>query len=363
MKTGKISIVLFIFTALLTFIALPTSNSAAADVIEIKANGFHPMGHRLYPDAFDVYSNQIEKRTNGKVKFKWFPAHTLVPQFKTYDGLKSGIIDWAYIINAFNPNEFVLTNSINLPFAAINSSHAAAILWEMSEDFPGLKAEYKKMVPLFWYSTAPVHIHTNSKKHRPKTLEDLKGLRIGCPGPILVKYMNALGIAGQQVEPGDLYTALQRGMIDGVMFPEAPLRSQKLTDLVDYHLMMSFGVDVFTAGMNLNSWKKLPPDVQQVFLDISESAGALCGATITNESAWVMEELKKRGDVIYYLPDSEKAKMKQVLQPFFDDWIQKIGQRGLDGKEILVRIDQIAKDSWEYPYQPDPWWGRAGKKE
>jgi TRAP-type C4-dicarboxylate transport system substrate-binding protein len=362
MKSGKISIVLFVFAVLLTFIAPPVSVSAS-DVIEIKANGFHPMGHRLYPDAFDVYASQIEKRTNGKVKFKWFPASTLIPQFKTYDGLKSGICDWAYIINALNPNEFVFTNAINLPFAAVNSSHAAAVLWEMSVDFPELKAEYKKMVPLFWYSTAPVHIHTMKEKHAPKTLEDLKGLRIGTPGPLYVKYMNALGMAGQQVASGDLYTALQRGMIDGVMYPEAPLRSQKLTDLTDYHLMMSFGVDVFTAGMNLNSWKKLPPDVQQVFLDISESAGALCGATITNESAWVMEELKNRGDVIYYLPDSEKAKMKQVLQPFFDDWIQKISQRGLDGKEILERIDQIAKDAWEYPYQPDPWWGRAGRKE
>ena len=362
MKSSRIFITLFIFTVWVALIALPVS-SPAQKVIEIKANAFHPMGHRLYPDAFDPYSQRIEKLTNGKVKLKWFPAHTLIPQAKTYDGLKSGICDWAYIIPAWNPNEFVFTNTINLPFAAINSSHAARILWRMSQEYPELKAEYKKMVPLFWYSTAPVHIHTNKKKHMPKTLEDLKGLRIGTPGPIFVKYMNALGMAGQQVAPGDLYTALQRGMIDGVMFPEAPLRSQKLTDLVDYHLMMSFGVDVFTAGMNLRSWKKLPPDIQQVLLDTAEAGGALCGATITNESGWVMEELKKRGDVIYYLPDSEKAKMKKVLQPFFDDWIKKIGERGMDGKEILKRVDVIAKEAWDNPYQPDSWWGRAGKKE
>ena len=363
MKTGKVSIILFVFAALSTFIALIALSVSASDVIEIKANAFHPMGHRLYPDAFDVYSNEIGKRTNGKVRFKWFPASTLIPQAKTYDGLKSGICDWAYIIPSGHPNSFVLTNTINLPFAAINSSHTARILWKMSQEFPELKAEYKKMVPLFWFSTAPVHIHTKKEKHRPKTLEDLKGLRIGCPGPMYVKYMNALGIAGQQIASGDLYTALQRGMIDGVLYPEAPLRSQKLTDLVDYHLMMSFGVDVFTAGMNDNSWKKLPPDVQKVFLDTAESAGALCGATITNESAWVMEELKKRGDEFYYLPESEKEKMKKALQPFFDDWTKKIGERGLDGKKILKRVEEIAKGTWENPYQPDSWWGRAGKKE
>ena len=93
MKAGKIIVISFsVLTALLTFIAMPIS-SPAADVIEIKANAFHPMGHRLYTDGFPQYSERIEKLTNGKVKFTWFPAHTLIPQFKTYDGLKSGICD------------------------------------------------------------------------------------------------------------------------------------------------------------------------------------------------------------------------------------------------------------------------------
>ncbi|KPK77452.1 MAG: hypothetical protein AMJ79_03095 [Phycisphaerae bacterium SM23_30] len=362
MKTGKILVIsLFVFTALLTFMALPIS-STAADVIEIKANAFHPIGHRLYDDAFPLYSEQIQKRTNGKVKFTWFPGHTLIPQAKTYDGLKSGICDWAYIITAHNPNEFVLTNALNLPFAARNSAHAARILWEMSKDIPELKAEYKKVVPLFWYSTAPQHVHTKPGIE-PKTLEDLAKLRIGGPGPIHVKFMSSLGAAGQQVAPGDLYTALQRGMVDGVIFPEAPLRSQGLTEITSYHLMLAIGVDVFAAVMNKNSWKKLPPDVQKVFLDMSESMGALCGATITNESAWVIEELKQRGDIFYYLPDDERERMIQKLQPFYDEWYKLMAERGMDGKAMLKKIREIAAWALKNPYQPDDWWGRAGRKE
>lgn len=360
MKAGRIFISIFVFAALLAFIAMPVS-STAADVIEIKANAFHPIGHRLYEDAFPLYSERIEKLTNGKVKFTWFPGHTLIPQAKTYDGLKSGICDWAYIIPAHHPNEFVVSNSINLPFMVRNSAHAAATLWKMSKDIPELKAEYTKVVPMFWFSTAPVHIHTKPGIE-PKKLEDVAKLRIGGPGPIHVKYLNEMGAAGQQVAPGDLYTALQRGMVDGVIFPEAPLRSQGLTEITSYHLMLAIGVDVFTGSMNQNSWKKLSPDIQKVFMDMAEPMGALCGATITNESAWVIEELKQRGDIFYELTDNERERMIQKLQPFYDDWNKLMAERGLDGKAMLKKIREIAAWTWEHPYQPDDWWGRTGRK-
>ena len=361
MKSGKISITVFFIVALSILTAFQ-SMAFAKKPIEIKASTFHPVGHTLTEDAFKWYGKEIEKRTNGQVKFTWFLACSLIPFNKTYDGLKSGIADWAYIVPSMNPNEFVLSDAINLPFAAVNSAHAAAILWQMSKEFPELLVEYKKVKPLFFYSTAPVHIHTNTKKYQPKTLEDVQGLRIACPGPALVKYMNILGIAGQQMQPFDLYTAVQRGMLDGVMFPEAPLRSQKLTDLLDYHLMMSIGVDVMTVSMNMNTWKKLPKDVQQVFLDISESAGALFGATITNESAWVMDELEKRGDVLHYLSDVEKQKMKKKLQPVYDEWFERMAKKGMDGKKVLKRVEEIAEETLNNPYKPDDWWSKAGKK-
>lgn len=122
MRAVRSLVPICVLALLIGFIALPRSGSAADKVIEIKANAFHPVGHRLTEDAFYWYGNEIEKRTNGRVKFKWFLGASLVPQFKAYDGLKSGICDWAYFITALNPNEFPVTNSINLPFGAENSS-------------------------------------------------------------------------------------------------------------------------------------------------------------------------------------------------------------------------------------------------
>jgi TRAP-type C4-dicarboxylate transport system substrate-binding protein len=359
MKSKRSLVVFLSFVVLLTFFVFPIS-TPAQDVIEIKANTFHPVGHRLTEDAFKWYGNEIEKRTNGKVKFKWFLGASLVPQFKTYDAIKSGICDWGYIITSLNPNEFVITDAINLPFMADSSAHAAAIGWKMYQKFPELNKEYDKVKLLFFYSTAAVHVHT--KGPAPKKLEDLKGLRLGTPGPPLVKIFKLLGAAAQQMQAFDLYTALQRGMIDGIIFPEAPLRSYKLTDVVGHHTLMSIGVDVFATMMNLNTWKSLPPDVKKVFEDISKSAGALFGATITNESEWVIEELKQRGDEFYYLPDDEKDRWRKILRPVYDGWVERVNRRGLNGKEMLETIMAISNETRKNPYKPDSWWGRAGRK-
>jgi TRAP-type C4-dicarboxylate transport system substrate-binding protein len=359
MKSKKSSVIIIIFAVWLAFVVYPLS-SPAQDVIEIKANTFHPVGHRLTEDAFKWYGNEIEKRTNGKVKFKWFLGASLVPMFKTYDAIKSGICDWGYFITGLNPNEFVITDAINLPFMAVSSANAAAIGWKMYQKYPELNKEYDKVKLLFFYSTAPQHVHT--KGIAPKKLEDLKGLRLGIPGPPQVKFFKALGAAAQQMEAFDLYTAIQRGMIDGIVFPEAPLRSHKLTDVVGHHTMMSIGVDAFATCMNLDKWKSLPPDIQKVFEDISESAGALFGATITNESEWVIEELKNRGDEFYYLPDDEKERWRNILRPIYDEWVERVNRRGLNGKEMLETIIAISKETRKNPYKPDSWWGRAGRK-
>ena len=326
MKTKKLAVFMFILAGVLISPLLPQTASAT-ESIEIKAATWHPVTHRLTDDAYKWYGNEIEKRTKGKVKFKWFLGGSLVGMFKAYDGIKSGLCDLSYIITALNPNEFILTDGINLPFMADSSSHAAAIAWKMYQEIPEMQKEYKKIKPLAFFSTAAVNIHT--KKPAPKKIEELKGLKIGTPGPMLIKMIKGLGGSAQQLKGGDIYTALQRGMIDGVFFPDAPLRSYKLTELISHHTILSIGVDVFAVGMNRDKWKSLPPDVQKVFDDIRESAGALFGATLTNESIWVNEELKKRGDEYYYLPDDEKARWKKKLQPIYEGWIERVNKKRL----------------------------------
>ena len=351
----------FLFISIITImLSTITTSILAADSINIKAATWHPVTHRLTDDAYKVYGREISKRTNGKVKFTWILGGSLVNPFNAYDGLKAGICDWSYFISGAKPNEFYITNIVNLPFIAENASHASAILTRMYDEIPEMRKEYKRFKPLAFFSTAVVNLHTKGKA--PRTLEDVKGMKIGTPGPVLVRMLKGLGSSAQQLKPGDMYTALQRGMVQGTLFADAPMRSYKLTDIISHHTMMDIGVDVLPVGMNMDKWNSLPSDVQKVFLDMREPAGALFGATLTNETEWVNEELKARGDEYYYLPADEKERWKRQLQPMYDAWIKKANKRGLNGKEIFEKVLAISEREKKYRYISESWWGRAGKK-
>lgn len=136
-----------------------------------------------------------------------------------------------------------------------------------------------------------------------------------------------------------------------------------MTDFLVYHTIADISVNGHAGAFNLEAWDALPTDVQQVIDDLGMSMSGLCGATLTNESAWVIEEMKAAGHEFYTLPADEKARWVEKLMPVYDTWMEKVTSKGLDGQAVLDSWKQYAAKYQDTPYQPDDWWGRAGKKE
>jgi TRAP-type C4-dicarboxylate transport system substrate-binding protein len=358
MKIMKAFLIFSVLLALV-FFTVPAS-TLAEKVIEIKAATFHPVAHYLTEDAFRRYGEEVEKRTKGKVKFKWFFAGSLAKGPQLVSAVESGLADMAFGGTWAIIHKMPITSWLELPFVVDSSRHAADIAWDMYLQIPEMQKEYKKVKFLGFFNTSICHISTLSEP--VKNLEDLKGKRIATPSPTGVKTMKHLGISPQRMIPPDLYMAIHRNMIDGVLFPMAPLRSYKLTDLLANHTVCSVYSGANAIIMNKNTWKKLPPDVQKVFNDLRQSVGSLCGETLTTESAWVLEGLKARGDKVYVLTDEEKARWKVKVKPMYKEWIAKMNKRGMNGQEIFNKIMKIAEERRENPYKADSWWGEPGKK-
>jgi len=334
----------------------------ADDVITIKAATVHPMTHRLTDDSFRVYAKEVEKRTQGRVQFKLYLAGSLVQWGTAQQGVKTGLVDmvlplplWTHMM------EYPITRALSLPFMVESAAQAALTLFKMYETIPEMKLEYQDIIPLGFSSTAVSNLHT--KVPAPKTLEDLKGMRIWCASKVSVAMTTHLGASIRQTKTQDVYMALQRGMADGLWFPNAPMRSFKLIELISNHTMGDFYVAPHVYAMNRKKWESLPSDVQKVFQDMNLSAGCQAGATLTNESHWVIEELKKRGDTFYYLPPEEKARWKKAIEPIYDEWIADLNAKGWDGQAIYEKVTALCKETRENPYKPDGWWGRTGKME
>jgi TRAP-type C4-dicarboxylate transport system substrate-binding protein len=345
----------------LVFFAVP-SLIHAADVITIKAATMHPAKHRLTDDSFSLYGKEVEKRTNGRVEFKWYLAGSLVNWGQSQQAVKTGLVDMVLVLPQWlHLPEYPVTRAMSLPFMGDSAAHAALTLYKMYQTIPEMREEYAHIKPLAFFSTAISNLHTMGPA--PKTMEDLKGMRIWCASKVSVELVKCLGSSSRQTKLQDVYMAMQRGMADGLLFPNAPMRSFKLIELISNHTMGDFYVAPHIYAMNLKKWQSLPPDIQKVFEDLTLSAGCQAGATLTNESEWVIQELKKRGDKFHYLPPEEKARWRQAAQPMFDEWIADLNSRGWNGQAIYEKIMALSEEARKSPYKADDWWGRTGRME
>ncbi len=358
MKTVN-SILLTIVILILGICTVPGSVLAKEPIV-LKAATYHPVAHYLTDDAFKHFGDEIEKRTNGQVKFKWFLAESLAKSIQMYSAVESGLADIAFAGTYAIIHKMPVTAWLELPFVIDSSRHSADVAWDMYTQIPEMAAEYSSVKVLGFFNTSICHMSTLDAPI--KTLEDLKGKRIATPSASGINIMKLLGITPQSMLPGDLYMAVHRNMIDGVMFPFAPLRSYKLTDLLANHTICSVYNATNAIIMNKAKWDSLPKDVQQVFDDLRQSAGSLCGQTLTTESGWILEDLKARGDKVYYLTAEEKARWKEKVKPLYKEWIDNLNSKGMDGQALFDKISKISQERREHPYQVDSWWGNAGKK-
>jgi len=343
------------------FLLITPGFATTDDVIEIKVGTVIPAKSRISTDAFKQYGKEIEKRTNGRVKFKWFLAGSLVQWANVKKGLKSGLIDMALCLPVVTvENEYPITRMLHLPFMVDSPSHAVLTYYKAFQEIPEMREEYNDLKPLGFGSTDILDLHT--KGDPPKNLSDLKGLRVWCGGKMMISMFELLGASPRHTKIQDVYMSVQRGMVDGVFFPDAPMRSFKLIEVIRNHTMANFSIAIQFYAMNLKKWNSLPKDIQKIFEDLTLSAGCQIGATLTNESNWVIDDLKARGDNFYYLPASEKQIWKKKLQPLTDNYIEVLNKNGMDGRAIYNKLVECAEWARRNPYKPDPWWGRTGRK-
>lgn len=344
----------------LVFYILPSLALAEA-VIEIKAATMHPMKHRLTDDAFKRYGQEIEKRTKGKVRFKWFLAGSLVQWSKAKEAVTTGLVDMVLVMPVWaRLSLYPVTTGLGLPFMFDSPLHYSLAYYKAYHEIPEMRTEYADVKPLGFTSSAMIDIA--SKGSPPKTLADMKGLKIWARSATSIEMLKLLGASPRKTKVQDIYMSVQRGMVDAIYFPIAPMRSFKLIELLSNHTIGNFSAGPQFYAMNLKKWNSLPPDVQKVFDDLTLSAGCLAGATLTNEDKWVVEELKKRGDTFYYLPPEEKARWVKKTKPVYDAYIADLNKRGMNGQAIFNKLKEAAEWARQNPYQADDWWGRAGRK-
>ena len=190
------------------------SLGASAQTMVLKAADVHPAG---YPNVVAVESmgKKLEAATNGRLKIQTFPGGVLGGEKEMIEQTQVGAIN--ILRTSLGPVGTVVpeVNVFNLPFIFRSQEHARAVIDGPIGDelLAKVSASPAKLVAIGWMDGGARSLYT---KKPVRTPADLKGQKVRMMGnPLFVDTMNAMRGNGISMGYGEVFTALQTGVVDG----------------------------------------------------------------------------------------------------------------------------------------------------
>ena len=291
------------------------------------------------PDRFVGYglqwfADEVEKRTDGKVKIEIYWNQSLLKAKETLEGVGMGVADLGFVVPAYTPGKSPLLEASLLPCVTDNAYVWGAALDDYTslepimEEAAGLNLKYLYTVP-----TGPTELIS---REPVRNLADLKGLKLRATGH-KAKTMETLGAIPTSVPAPEIATLLQRGTIDGALFPFSAASRYGILDECKYQTTLGLGFDAAFVVINLDVWNSLPSSIRKTIEGIAAEATEACADfNVEDNVKWEKTGKEELGVQFYVLSPAEMALLQETAaKPVWENWANGLEDKGLPARESL----------------------------
>lgn len=317
--------------ALVAVVSVRVASAASDKPVELTYSIFFPAMHKNTLLA-NEWAQEIEKRTDGRVKITVFPGGTLTAADKCYDGVKQGISDIGMSALSYTRGKFPLSEVTDLPLGYRSGVEATELVNAYYEEFKPKELEDVKV--MYLHAHGPGFLHT---KKPVASLADLKGMKVRCTG-LATKVVTALGGTPVAMPMGETYDSLSRGVVDGSMAPQESLQGWKWGEVVKSSTEC-YGASYTTAFfvvMNKSKWQSLPKDVQEIIEAVNKEWIPKTGQGWDEIDKAGKEFSVGRGNQIISLSAEEDAEWAKAVQPILDEYVKSMESKKLPGDKALA---------------------------
>lgn len=341
----------FILVCCITFLTLSLcllSNAIAAEPKYALKVGSVELADAANTKGFEAFKAYCEGASGGEIKIDVYPANQLGSLDELYEGVKTGVYKICQgdeTVTGFYDPMLVLS----IPY--LFSNEYVVMKFFKSDFFKKLNEGFAKKtgVRILAATTYGFRCFTNNK--RPiKSLDDMKGLKIRVQAvPVMIELVKSLGGSPTPISWGELYSAMQQGVVDGQENPPGLIYDSKFYEVQKY-LTMDEHVLAFNLYYANDKWyKALPDPTKKIF-----SVGCQMGADVEyayrvyGNKVSIAKELEKKGMEVYVAPQSLKNIFKEKSQKPVLEWLKgKIGPELVNQAVQTVNAieNEIAKEA------------------
>lgn len=294
--------------------------------------------------GYQWWADEVEERTDGKVKIRFHYSASLLSGPDTVTGLGDGRTDLAYTVAPYEPVKMALSNVAQIPSEHSQAARVKAYA-QLVEEVPELAAELENLniVPL---GVTPVS-QTVMASHDPLTVpSDYDGLKVrvaGSPG----KIYESVGATNVALPAEEIYQSLERGVIDTVMFPFDNIAANKIYELVDnvtYDGIGAYATSVF--AINKDKWDELDEDAREVMAEVTaEYNDGQAMEAVKAADQETCDTLVGEGVTFHVFDEPDWWLEDSQFDPMFQDYVALVEAAGYDAEladEIWAKFMELA---------------------
>jgi tripartite ATP-independent transporter DctP family solute receptor len=239
-------------------------------------------------------AEEIKKRTNGRYEIQVFPASTLGKETDINQGLTLGTVDMIISGPSFAARNFPRIGVAYYPFIFRDAAHQAA--YAKSPVFQEMVEEYRKktgivMTAYTYYGAR----HTTSNRAFTDCAA-MKGLKIRVPDvPAYMATPKSCGANPTPIAFAEVYLALQNGTVEAQENPLTTIEAKKFYEVQKNIMLTGHIVDGVVTQIAPHVWSKLSDADKQIFIEVTQEAGARGTAKVVKREAELVDEFKAKG--------------------------------------------------------------------
>ena len=291
---------------------------AAPDkVFKLKYSGAFAKTTEFEQVTTALWIRPLEKLSGGRLQFDVYAEGELVSAKNLHDAVTSGAVDVSNNCYLWNSGTIPEVSVTWLPLLYEDPAQEAAVWWDVQRPF------FDELYQKNWNQKVLNIIgqcENNIWTSKPVLkLEDMKGLKIRAAGGVQSKFIEALGAGAVSMTPPEAIPALQTGALDGITFNASTIIDMDLFKAVPNVVRPHGFYAHLNMFWNLDSWKKLPADLQDIIVEHSRKVNYLEGAvTVPARMKKQWQTVEGRGQKINTLPAAEQARWQQKAKEAWD---------------------------------------------
>ncbi|MBD3805925.1 TRAP transporter substrate-binding protein DctP [Sulfuricurvum sp.] len=292
------------------------TNSVKQKKVTIRLATSWPAGFPIMGTGVEHFAERVKAASGGSLIIKIYPKETLVPALAVFDAASAGEIDafhsGPYYWKGKN-SAFALFSGT--PFGLTSEEINSWMLFGGGMEFWREMYAKHNLYPLLGGNT---NVQMGGWFRKPiRSLADLKGIKMRVPG-IGGEVFSRLGVNPVLLAAGEIYPALERGMIDATEWVGPALDLQ-----MGFHKVAKYYYagwhepgSVLELTFNKNVWESLSPEHQAILQIASDEMNTRMSLEFHAKNLNALQEIKKLGIAIQTFPNDVNHAAYQALQEY-----------------------------------------------